>query len=388
MNVCIHNAKLLTGISEMEDSALIMEGGTVTEILSESRFQKRTFANYHVLDAGGLYVAPALIDTHIHGFKGYGTDKCSAEAILQMSIDLAQYGVGAFHPTLYPSSEEEMIYNIRQVVAAMGREEGAKIMGLHLEGPFISPQKLGVQRPETLHGVNMELMERLWQASGGHIVNMTVAPELKGMRHLALECMRKGIVLQAGHTDAMYENMVEGMQAGIFHATHMFNAMSQLHHRNPGAVGAILIHEEMSAEIIADGVHIHPDIFRLLKRTKGSDKLVLVTDALSPTEVRTGEKLFANGEEVAWKEGCFRRVKDSVIAGSGLTMKKGVKNLVSFGFSINEAVKCATANPSRIMKYKNRGLLIPGYAASLIAFDEEFHLKLVMVDGKILKEEL
>jgi N-acetylglucosamine-6-phosphate deacetylase len=124
-------------------------------------------------------------------------------------------------------------------------------MGLHLEGPFISPEKLGVQRPETLSPVSVELMDDLCRAAEGHIVNMTVAPELKGMRELALFCLRKNIVLQAGHTNAMYENMVEGMQAGILHSTHLFNAMSELHHRNPVPSVPVLIHPEMSCEIIA-----------------------------------------------------------------------------------------------------------------------------------------
>ena len=145
----------------------------------------------------------------------------------------------------------------------MGHEKGAKIMGIHLEGPFISPDKLGVQRPETVKKVDLALMDRLWKASEGHIVNMTVAPELKGMRDLALDCLKKGIVLQAGHTNAEYKHMTEGMQAGILHSTHLFNAMSQMHHRNPGAVGSVLIHPEISCEIIADGVHVHPDLIKL-----------------------------------------------------------------------------------------------------------------------------
>jgi len=204
--------------------------------------------------------------------------------MIEMSKDLAQYGVTAFNPTMYPSSEDDMIHNIKEIVKAMGKESGAHIMGIHMEGPFISAEKLGVQRPETVKPVDMDLMERLWQASEGHIVNMTVAPELKGMRYLALYGLKHGIVMQAGHTNAQYQNMVEGMQAGILHSTHLFNAMSQLHHRNPGAVGAILIHSEMSCEVIADGVHIHPDLFKLLLKDKPLEKIV--TPPLASTFTR------------------------------------------------------------------------------------------------------
>jgi len=296
MKLCIHNATVLNGISQMGDCAVLIDGGKIADIFSENRFRQKIFDNdVTVIDAHGMYVAPGLIDTHIHGFKGHGTDDCTTEGILRMSADLADYGVTAFNPTMYPSDEATMISSIKAIVRAMGREEGAKIMGIHLEGPFISPYKLGVQRPETVRSVDLDLMERLWEASEGHIVNMTVAPELKDMRRLALMCIDKGIVLQAGHTDAAYSNMVEGMQAGIFHSTHFFNAMSQMHHRNPGAVGAVLIHPEMTCEIIADGVHVHPDLFKLLQKDKTSDQIVLVTDALTPTE-ETGEHLTANGE--------------------------------------------------------------------------------------------
>ena len=213
---------------------------------------------------------------------------------------------------------------------------------------------------------------------------MTVAPELKDMRRLALMCLDKGIVLQAGHTDAAYSNMVEGMQAGIFHSTHFFNAMSQMHHRNPGAVGAILIHSEMTCEIIADGVHVHPDLFKLLQKDKTSDQIVLVTDALTPTE-ESGDHFTANGEEVVFKDGCFHRKEDDVIAGSALTMIRGLKNLVSFGFPLSDAVKCASANPARIMRYQKKGMLVPGYDSDVIVFDKDFSLHFVMVQGRTIK---
>lgn len=387
MKLCIHNATVLNGISQMDACAVLIDGGKIADIFSERRFLQKSFGgDVSVLDAQGMYVAPGLIDTHIHGFNGHGTDDCTTDGMLQMSADLAQYGVTAFNPTMYPSDEATMISAIKAIVGAMGKERGARIMGIHLEGPFISPQKLGAQRPETVKGVDLDLMERLWEASEGHIVNMTVAPELKGMRRLALSCIEKGIVLQAGHTDAEYNNMVEGMQAGIFHATHFFNAMSQMQQRNPGAVGAVLIHPEMTCEVIADGVHVHPDLFKLLQKDKTGDEIVLVTDALTPTE-QTGEHLFANGEEVVFEGGCFHRKADGVIAGSALTMIRGVKNLVAFGFPPGDAIRCASANPARIMRYQKKGMLIPGYDSDVIIFDKNFDVKFVMAHGDVVRND-
>lgn len=386
--ICIHNGILINGISEEGVGAVLVDGATIKDVFSEERFAKKNFSSdVQIIDANGCYITPGLIDTHIHGFKGHGTDVCTTEGLLQMSNDLAQYGVTAFNPTMYPSSEEDMLEKIKAIIGAMGKEDGAHIMGIHLEGPFISSEKLGVQRPETARLPDIDLMKRLWEASEGHIVSMTVAPELKGMRELALWCLDKGIVLQAGHTNAEYRHMKEGIQAGILHSTHLFNAMRQMHHRDPGTVGAVLIHPEMSCEIIADGIHVHPDLFKLLQRDKTASQIVLVTDALTPTE-QTGEHLFANGEEVVFEGGCFHRKADGVIAGSALTMIKGVKNLVAFGFPLGDAIRCASANPSRIMQYRHKGMVSPGYDSDVILFDKEFNVKMVLVSGKIIKNEL
>ena len=386
--VVIHNATLLAGYARMESCALLVEDGRIGDVFSERRFEQKRFGpGVPVLDAQGAYVAPGLIDSHIHGFAGFGTEDLSTEAILAMSERLGSYGVTAFCPTIYPMAEEDMLAAIRASVGAMGRESGARVMGVHLEGPFISPARLGVQRPEFVRPVDLELMERLYEAGQGHITNMTVAPELKGMRELALYCIKRGIVLQAGHTDASYENMVEGMQAGILHSTHFFNAMSRLHHRDPGAVGAIMIHPELSCEIIADGKHVHPDLIKLLMRDKPSSKVVLVTDSLKPTEQERCP-LFANREEVYKSDGIFLRKADDVIAGSALTMIKGLQNLVSFGVPIENAIEMAASNPSRILGLGKRGLLVPGYEADLAVFDKDFRVLATMVGGRFVKNGL
>jgi N-acetylglucosamine-6-phosphate deacetylase len=388
----LYNGTVLTGFASMEHCAVLIEDGVISDVFSQKRFEKQQFNNdIRLVNVEGACIAPGFIDTHIHGFGGYGTDDAGknppagAESVLAMSKLLAEHGVTAFNPTLYPSEQNQMVAAVKEIVSAMGREEGARIMGLHLEGPFISPDRLGVQRPETVRPVDLKLMERLWDAAGGRIVNMTVAPELKHMRDLALFCIKKGIVLQAGHTDAEYENMVEGMQKGIMHSTHLFNAMRRLDHRNPNVVGAILIHPEMSCEIIADGFHVHPDCFKLLLRNKPIDKIVLVSDSLKPTEQKTGP-FFANDEEVYFKNGIFYRKLDDVIAGSGLTMIRGVKNLVAAGFSLEDAVKTASSNPAHIMRYNDQGAIVPGKLADITVFNRNFEVIYVLVGGKMIKE--
>lgn len=369
----------------MKNCAVLIKQHKIIDVFNETRFAQKKFKDtVKFIDVNGAYIAPGFMDTHIHGIEGWGTDDFSSQSILKMSEVLPKYGVTSFIPTLYSAPKEQLIKGIRAIVEAMGNEKGAKILGLHLEGPFISPDRLGVQTPDSLSPVNIDLMNELLDAAEGNIVNMTVAPELKNMRELALYCVSKGIVLQAGHTNATYEQMVEGMQARILHVTHLFNAMSRMHHRDPGAVGAVFIHPELSCEIIADGIHINPNIIKFLLQCKPLDKLVLVTDSLKPTKQKT-LPLIANGEEV-YMDKCFLRKSDDVIAGSALTMIDGVKNLVSFGLNLEQAIRMAAANPAVIMRQEHLGLIAPGYDADLVVFDKKFNTLYTIINGKLFEK--
>ena len=380
--ICIHNATVLNGFSTMKNCAVLIKQQKIIDVFNEKRFLQKDFkADTILIDAKGAYVAPGFIDTHIHGIGGYGTDDYQTDSILQMSEILSSYGVTSFIPTLYAAPKDELICGIKAIVNAMGKEQGATILGLHLEGPFISPERLGAQAPDSLSPVDLDLMETLWEASEGHIINMTVAPELKHMRELALYCVSKGIVLQAGHTNATYAQMVEGMQVRILHVTHLFNAMSRMHHRDPGAVGAVFIHPELSCEIIADGIHINPDIIKFLLTCKSLDKIVLVTDSLKPTKQKK-KPLIANGDEV-YLDKCFYRKSDNVIAGSALTMIDSVRNIVSYGFTVEQAVHMASTNPARIMRQEHLGLIAPGYDADLVIFNKNLNILYTIIKGNI-----
>ncbi|GAB6088422.1 N-acetylglucosamine-6-phosphate deacetylase [Spirochaeta dissipatitropha] len=379
----IHNAKVFTGITVVEKSAVIFQDGIIEDVCSDKRAEQKDLpADTEWINAEGNIVAPGFVDTHIHGIGGWGTEDHSTEAILNMSRELVRYGVTSFCPTIYPQAENDFIASIHACRDAIGKEPGARILGIHLEGPFISPEKPGVQLPIHFKAVDLDAMQRYIDESGNNILNMTVAPELKNMRNLALFCARKGIVLQAGHTNATYENMVEGIEAGILHSTHFFNAMRRLNHRDPGVVGAIMIHPEIACEIIADGFHVHPAIVRLLLGEKAANKVVLVTDALKTTKQTSGA-LIANGEQVYLDENIFRRVEDDIIAGSALTMDVGVANLISWGVALDEALAMASSNPSHIMqKDKQIGSLLPGHNADLVICDKNIEIQATYVQGR------
>ena len=383
--ICIHNATILNGFTLMKNCALLLKQNKIIDVFNENRLQKKHLSEDTLfIDVKGAYVVPGLIDTHIHGIKGFGTEDACAESILKMSDALITYGVTSFIPTLYAAPKEKMLQSVRAVASAMGKEKGARILGMHLEGPFISKERLGVQSKNDVCPVNLKLMDEFIDAAEGHIVNMTVAPELENMRELALYAISKGIVLQAGHTNATYQQMIEAMQARIFHVTHLFNAMSRMHHRDPGVVGAVFIHPELSCEIIADGIHINPEIIKFLLTCKSLDKVVLVTDSLKPTK-QTKQPLIANGEEV-YLNNCFYRKSDNAIAGSALTMIDSVKNIVSYGFHLEQAVHMASTNPARIMKQDHLGIIAPGYDADLVILGEKLNVLYTIISGKIYKQ--
>lgn len=380
--LCLHNATVLTGFSVMPNCAVYIKDNKIADVYNEKRLQEKNFSpKVKIINVNGAFIAPGFIDTHIHGVGGFSADTGDYNDILGMSETLARYGVTSFIPTFCTSSEKEMLKKIKAVLKAMGKEKGAHILGIHLEGPFISHERSGAQMADQMSQVDLKLMERLWKASKGKIINMTVAPELKNMRELALNCIEKGVILQAGHTDATYEQMIEGMQVNIMHVTHMFNAMRPLHHREPGVVGAALIHPEISCEIIGDGVHVNPNLIQLLMKSKPLSQLVLITDAFELAKTSLPE----NSEYYFDK--CFRRKADNVIIGSGITMLDGFKNLVSYGIAPEKAVRMASANPARIMKQNNKGLIIPGYDADLVVLDQNFDLLHTIIDGKIHKEK-
>lgn len=382
------NATIITGSAKLHDCGLLIDaGGTIGDIFNMKRFQQKQFPQgTEFIDVKNAYVTPGFIDTHIHGIGGFGTEDASVESIWGMSKRLADFGVSGFFPTIYTDTKERMLASIEAIVEAIGSEEGAEILGIHLEGPFISSARLGAQNAEGVKPVDMELFHTLMEAGKGHIVCMTVAPELKGMRELALTAIKEGIVLLAGHTNATYENIIEGMQVGILHSTHFFNAMSRLHHRNPGTVGAILIEQDMQCEVIADGVHVHPELVKMLLKEKQVRNVVLVTDSLKPTKQISGP-LLANGElAIIGEDGAFHKAKDpETMMGSSLTMLSGVQNLVKWEVPIESAVQMASSNPARIYDLSMMGRLIPGYLANIVVFNEEFDVKGLFIRGTMIR---
>ena len=383
------NGTIVASSLKREGYALLIDDeGKIGEIFPMEHLPYKSFpSTTRQIDVKGGYIAPGFIDTHLHGIGGYGTEDHESASILGMSERLADFGVTAFFPTIYTDTRSNMIAATRAVATAIGQEKGAKILGIHLEGPFLSHEKAGAQNPEGIVPVDIALFDQLLEAGKGHVVAMTVAPEIDKMDQLAPHAHNKGVTLLAGHSDATYEEALEGMGMGILHTTHCFNGMRTIHHRNIGLAGAVLLEKEMHCEIIADGVHVSPAMVRLLLKNKEPSKVVLITDSLKPTALTEGPFII-NGEEaiLGANNAFYMAKKPDLMMGSSLTMLQGVKNLVSWGVSIEDAVTMGSATPAKVYNLAEIGRLSPGYMGDIAVFDQEFNLKGTFVEGQLIRD--
>ena len=335
-----------------------------------------------VLDGTGLIAVPGFIDTHIHGTGGFGTEDGTEEAILGMSRVLLSEGVTTFFPTIYTDTMERILMDEEAIVSAMGKEKGSEIGGIHVEGPFISPNKIGAQNPLGRKDPSSEVMAEILAAGKGQVKAMTCAAERPGIEEVVRLAKENGVVLLQGHTDASYDEALRGMRLGITHATHLFNAMTPLQHRYPGVVGCVLLHGEMTGEIIMDGKHVHPDIIRHVIKTKGPDKVAAITDSLRPTLQKEGA-LTANGVEVEMGDGLWvTKGRPELIQGSCLTMHKGFINLLRWGVSITDAVKMTSTTPARIYSLDDRGSIETGKRADLVIMEPSMKIRYVFLKGE------
>ncbi len=362
----------------------VNQDGRIADVFCMDDFDREKYGkDVAVIDAKGQLVAPGLVDTHIHGICGFATDDNQSSSILGMSESLARYGVTSFLPTLYAGTPEKMVREIKAIVEAIGKEKGARIAGIHLEGPFLCSKKAGAQTPESLSLPSAAVMQDFIDAGKGHVRAMTIAPELPGVEEVARLAKANGIVLLMGHTNATYQEAKAGMELGILHTTHMFNAMSPLNHKNPGVAGASLMDSRMHCEIIADGVHVNKDLVMHVIRTKEKDKVVLITDSLGPTGLGSGTYK-ANGTEVCLGDkGAFVNASNpDLLCGSALTLNKAVSNVISWGAEIPQALRMASENPARVYGFNDTGAISKGARADLVLFDRDFKPVEVLVDGR------
>jgi len=375
----IVNGKIITENTVLFNKAILYEE-KIIDIIDEDKIDK--YEELEIINAKGQYVAPGLIDIHIHGSGGCDTMDGSLEALQVISKTIAKYGVTGFLPTTM-TMEKEKIYGAFEIIrAAMNSEmNGATVLGCHMEGPFINEKYKGAQNPEHIINPDFDFIKDYLDV----IKIITIAPE-KDENHNFLNKMKnhKEIVISMGHTNATYEEAIKSIELGISHATHLFNAMTPLNHREPGVVGAVF-KTDITCEVIADTIHVHPGIFDILKSVKGVDKLVLITDSMRAGCMKEGI-YDLGGQEVVVKDNSAR-LRSGTLAGSVLTLNKAVKNMYQHStLEIYEVVKMASLNPAKVIGIdKQKGSLTIGKDSDIIIFDGDFNVSKTIVSGEILE---
>lgn len=330
--------------------------------------------NESAMDLAGDYLLPGMVDVHIHAFMGQDTMH-GEEAVRHMSRELYKKGVAAFLPTTMSASPIDTQSALAGIAAVMKRPEvkGAVVLGAHMEAPFLQSRKAGAQLKEYFAE---PLLENWKQYTNGYedIVRLvTLAPELEGAMSFIQMLTNKGITVSIGHTDASAEVVHEAAQQGASHTTHTFNAQSPLGHRAPGVPGAALVDDRIFTEFISDGIHLHPDIVRLIVRAKGAKMAVAITDAMEAAGMPDG-KYQLGGQDVYVKEGAAR-LEDGTLAGSTLTMVGALKNMISFGIAPQDAVRMVTQTPADSIGNKEYGVIHVGAPGSLTRFDPQWNFK-------------
>jgi N-acetylglucosamine-6-phosphate deacetylase len=369
-------AVMLGGRIEVVD--VLITGGRIEAVGAPLEAGEAT-----VYNAGGLVLAPGFIDVHVHGGGGYSLITNDAEEIVHYARWVVKYGVTSFLATICADSPQAGVECVRAAARIAGPiEGGATLLGVNLEGPFVSPDRGGALPTGWIEEPDLQLLGRLLAAGNGTVRAMTVAPELPGAHDVIKAARDSGMFVSVGHTDAKHRQAAAAFGAGASHVTHAFNAMRPLHHREPGPLGAALESPGVTVEVIADGVHLHPATVALLVRAFGPGRVCLVTDAVSPAGLGAGS--FRIDRVEARLDGVSVRLPDGTIAGSAATMDLVVRNIVSWNAAtLAEASAMASGTPARALGIgEQKGLLAPGYDADIVALDDTLQVVATWVGGR------
>ncbi|APC42762.1 N-acetylglucosamine-6-phosphate deacetylase [Clostridium estertheticum] len=337
----------------------------------------------NVIDAKGRFVSPGFIDIHIHGSGGYDTMDATKKALKIIGTTIAENGVTGYLPTTM-TMEASSIYKALDVVREeMGIEtRGAKILGVHVEGPFINEKYKGAQKANNIVKPDYDIIKDYLDI----IKIITLAPE-KDIDHSFIKKVKANskITLSIGHSDASFEEAMKAIDDGISHATHIFNAMTPFNHRKPGIVGAIFT-SDISCELIADLIHVHPAIFNILINLVHTDRMVLITDSMRAGCIKSGVSELG-GQKVIVKNGAAR-LEDGTLAGSVLTLNKAILNMLrNSDLKIYDVVAMATINPAKVINMDNKkGSLEIGYDADIAIFNDDIDVSFTIVEGKVVYE--
>jgi N-acetylglucosamine-6-phosphate deacetylase len=365
----------------LENHAVVIAAGKIHAITVAEKntdTEKLIFPeNYHLV--------PGFIDLHTHGARGHDVMDASAEALRVISQALAEEGTIAFLATTMTAATEEIECALVTVRNYQENESaGASLLGVHLEGPFLAPTKMGAQRGDKMLAPDVTLLKRWQTLSGLAIKLVTLAPEQPNSAELIGYLCEQKIIASLGHTNATYAEAMTAIEQGCSHATHLFNAMSGIHQREPGTVTAALLADTVMVELILDGVHLHPAIVELVLKVKGKDKILLVTDAMRAKCLSDG--CYDLGGQTVQVKNNQAQLANGVLAGSVLRMSSAIQNMLAFtGCELFDAIKMASENPAKVLGiFANKGSIAVNKDADLVVLDAEWNVVTTVCGGRLV----
>ena len=377
---------LFTPLERIDQPLILIDDWRIASISSRATAEIPGGAQH--IDFGDGVLSPGFVDVHVHGGMGFDVMQSDEGGRATFETFLARHGVTSYYPTTVTAALTETLRALEHLARAVEKAEAnleprrACPLGIHLEGPFLSHLRRGVHPPEKLITPDVTTFERFWQAAKGRIRVMTIAPELPGALEVIAEANRRGVCVSIGHSDATLEQAKAGIAAGARHATHTFNAMRPLGHRDPGIAGEVLTNTTISSDIIADGIHVHPSMVRLFLQAKGSDRAVLITDATAASGMPDGQYMLGS-LEVEVRDG--KCLHDGKLAGSVLTLDRAVRNTMDFaGLDLQQSVRLASLNPARAVNV-SKGTVQKGQPADLVALSPSGEVKATIVNGVLAR---
>ncbi|NLX69289.1 MAG: N-acetylglucosamine-6-phosphate deacetylase [Clostridiales bacterium] len=385
----IFNGRIITPYRTINNGSILVKGGKIADI-SEGRLP---VSECTTIDAKGLYVSPGFIDIHTHGGGGFDFMDGTVEAYLGAAIEHAKHGTTALVPTTVTSTKESLkeTFEIYKKAKA-SKYKGASLLGLHLEGPYFSMEQRGAQDPRYIKNPEREEYEEILSWSDD-IIRWSAAPELDGAMEFGRFLKEKNILPSIGHSNAIYEEVIEAFENGYTHITHLYSGMSGVRrinaYRYAGVIESAFLIDEMTVEIIADGAHLPSSLLKLIYKIKGPDKIALVTDSMRAAGMPEGESILGgirDGQKVIVEDGVAKLPDRTAFAGSVATADRLVRTMINIAeVPLIDAVRMMTTTPAKIMKIDDRkGSIVVGKDADLVIFDEDINIQTTMVEGEVV----
>jgi N-acetylglucosamine-6-phosphate deacetylase len=379
----LHVRRAITPLTEISDAGILLREGVIEAI--GPRAAMRLPADAQELSATDKTAVPGFVDVHIHGAGGHDVMEGDAKALGTVARTVAQHGTTSFVATTITASPEATCRSVegisKYIAAQLATEEArAQILGIHFEGPFINPLRRGVHPAEWIKQPCAELLDKFLLAAAGNARILTLAPEIFGAMPCIDAARKAGVVVALGHTDATYEQARMAIARGARHAVHVYNAMRPFSHRDTGVIGAVLTSPDITAELIADGVHVDEPAMRMLLQAKGAGGVILVSDGTAATGMPDGTYTLGNLQVTV--SGGVCRSAEGKLAGSTLTLDRALRNIVALGTPLADAVRMLTLNPASLLGIEfKKGALRVGADADVVLLDDSLHVTGVWTRG-------